>query len=311
MKTVVMLSILLFGAESQDRQDVIVVVGAAGAPEYGESFNTWSQRWKAAAEQGGAELLLIGQSKSDENTDHTRLRQAIADRAGPSRESLWLIFIGHGTFDGRQAKFNLRGPDVTAEELADWLKPVDRPLAVVNSASASAPFINRLSASDRVVATATKSGYEQNYARFGEYLSAAIADPSADLDKDEQTSLLEAYLSASKKTAEFYADEGRLATEHALLDDNGDGRGTPATWFRGVRATQKASDGTTIDGLLAAQFVLIRNPREAMIPPALREQRNKLEVHIAELRERKPQMDQEAYYSELESLLIQIAEIYR
>ncbi len=306
-----MLSMLLFGAESQDRQSMIVVVGAVGAPEYGNSFNTWSQRWKAAAERGGAELLLIGQDNSSEDTDRARLHQAIADRIGWSREPLWLILIGHGTFDGRRAKFNLRGPDVTAEELAEWLKPVDRPLAIVNCASASAPFINRLSAPNRVVITSTKSGYEQNYARFGDHLSAAIADPRSDLDKDDQTSLLEAYLSASKKVAEFYAEEGRLATEHALLDDNGDARGTPANWFRGVRATQKASDGATIDGLLAARFVLVRSPHEAAIPSQQREQLDRLEVQIAELRERKQRMDEEAYYGELEALLIQIAEIYR
>jgi hypothetical protein len=256
-------------------------------------------------------MLVICQDDSDESTDRARFQKAIADRAGPSREPLWLVLIGHGTFDGRQAKFNLRGPDVTADELAEWLKPLDRPLAVVNCASASAPFINRLSAPDRVVVTATKSGYEQNYARFGEHLSTAIADSAADLDKDEQTSLLEAYLAASKRTAEFYADEGRLATEHALLDDNGDARGTPATWFRGVRAKQKASDGATVDGLLAARFVLMRSPREVAIPSELRERRDKLELQIADLRERKQQMDEAAYYSEVEALLIQIAEIYR
>jgi hypothetical protein len=255
-------------------------------------------------------MLLIGHDDTVDS-DRTQLQRAIAARAGPSLEPLWLILIGHGTFDGRQAKFNLRGPDVTAEEMAAWLEPLDRPLAIVNCASASGPFINRLSGPGRVVVTATKSGYEQNYARFGDHLSAAIADPGADLDKDEQTSLLEAYLAASKKVAEFYADEGRLATEHALLDDNGDARGTPATWFRGVRAVQRANDGATVDGLLATRFVLVRSPREAAIPPELRERRDQLELQVANLRERKQQMDEDAYYRELESLLIQIAEIYR
>jgi hypothetical protein len=130
------------------------------------------------------------------------------------------------------AKFNLRGPDLTATELALDLQPFTRPLVIINAASASAPFMNLLKGPDRIVVTSTRSGYQQNYARFGLYLAEAIADPRGDLDKDGQTSVLEAYISAAQSVAEFYKTEARLATEHALLDDNGDGRGTPADWFR-------------------------------------------------------------------------------
>ena len=172
------------------------------------------------------------------------------------------MFIGHGTYDGHAAKFNLRGPDLSAEELAEWLAPMKRPIAVIQCASASAPFINRLAGENRVVITATKSGDEQNFARFGQYMSAAIADPRADLDKDGQVSLLEAYLTACRQVDEFYEQEARLATEHALLDDNGDGLGTPAAWFRGLRATQRAKDGASLDGTRAHQFHLVASDRE-------------------------------------------------
>ena len=93
-------------------------------------------------------------------------------------------------------------------------------------------------AQNRVVVTATRSGDEQNFARFGQYLAEAIADPRADLDKDGQVSLLEAFLTASSRVDEYYRTRSQLATEHALLDDNGDRLGTPADWFRGVRATE-------------------------------------------------------------------------
>jgi hypothetical protein len=132
---------------------------------------------------------------------------------------------------------------VSDKELADWLRPCNRPLAVIDCASASAPFLNKLSAPGRVVVTATRTGGEVHYARFGDYLSAAIADPAADLDKDGQTSLLEAFLAASHQTAEFYKQAGRLATEHALLEDNGDALGTPADWFQGTRAVRAAKAG--------------------------------------------------------------------
>src|SRR5213075_927990 len=98
----------------------------------------------------------------------------------------------------------------------------------------------------RVIVAAARSGYEQNYARFGQYMAEAIADPTADLDKDGQTSLLEAFLTASRRVAEYYATEGRMVTEHALLDDNGDGFGTPADWFRGIRAVKAAKDGAPL-----------------------------------------------------------------
>ena len=100
-------------------------------------------------------------------------------------------------------------PGCPAAELAVWLKPFRRPLAVINTASCSAPFLNLLSAANRVVITATRSGYEQNYTRFGQYLAEALADPGADLDKDGQVSLLEAFLTASHQAAEFYKVQGR------------------------------------------------------------------------------------------------------
>ena len=218
--------------------------------------------------------------------DRERLRAVLAEKAAatarrrhaqPARP-LWIVLIGHGTFDGREAKFNLRGPDVTDLELAEWLAPIKRPVVVLDCTSASGPFLNRLSGENRVVVTATKSGHELNFARFGQYLAEAIADPRADLDKDGQVSLLEAFLTASSRVDEYYRTHSQLATEHALLDDNGDKLGTPADWFRGVRATRRAKDGAALDGLRAHQLHLIPSDRERDIPPAVRQRRDQLEL---------------------------------
>src|SRR5207248_10685476 len=114
--------------------------------------------------------------------------------------------------------------------------------------------VHTLSATNRVIVAAARSGYEQNYARFGQYMAEAIADPQADLDKDGQTSLLEAFLMASRRVGEFYNTAGRLATEHALIEDNCDGLGTPAEWFRGIRTVKKAKEGASADGLRAHQM---------------------------------------------------------
>jgi hypothetical protein len=168
----------------------------------------------------------------------------------------------------------------------------------------------KLAAPNRVVISSTRSGNEQNYARFGRFFAEAIADPKSDLDKDGQVSLLEAFLSGSQRTAEFYKTEGRLATEHALIDDNGDGLGTPAEWFRGVRATKQAKNGTTLDGTRAHQFHLIRSAAELQLSADTRARRDALELKISRLRDAKAKLPAETYYAELEKLLLELAAIY-
>lgn len=293
-----------------DKPTVIVVVGAVGEEEFGKDFEKWVRLWEKASEQGGAKNVAFGLGETNETSDLERLKQTLSDEPKDSAGELWLVLIGHGTFDGKEAKFNLRGPDLSAAELAEWLKPFRRRTAVINGASSSGPFINKLSASGRVVVTATRSGYEQNYARFGQFISEAIGDVKADLDKDGQVSLLEAFLTASRRVAEFYEAEGRLATEHGLLDDNGDGLGTPADWFRGIRAVKKASDGASLDGLRAHQLHLIRSEQEQKLSPVVRVRRDELELSIVRLREGKGRMDEDKYYRQLEELLLELAKLY-
>jgi hypothetical protein len=289
---------------------VIVVVGAAGSPEYGAQFVKWARLWEQACSKGGAKFISIGLEEVQKPDDRTTLQQRLAAQSQQNDAPLWLVLIGHGTFDGRTAKFNLRGPDISANDLAEWLKPVIRPLIVINTASSSAPFLNILSGPDRVVITATKSGYEQNYTRFGEYLAGAIAEPEADLDKDGQTSLLEAFLTASHRVDEFYLAAGRLATERALLDDNGDGLGTRADWFRGIRPAQTAEDGAALDGYRTHQFHLVHSEAENKMPLELRAKRDKLELEVMALRDSKDKLTEEEYFSRLETMLINIAQIY-
>jgi hypothetical protein len=161
-----------------------------------------------------------------------------------------------------------------------------------------------------VVISATKSGFEQNYTRFGRYLAETIAEPQADLDKDGQTSLLESFLAASNHTNEFYSAAGRLVTEHALLDDNGDGLGTRADWFRGIRPIQKAEGGASPDGYRAHQFHLVHNEAENKMPAQLRDRRDRLELEVIRLRDAKESFPEDEYYSRLEKLLCEIAQIY-
>lgn len=303
---------LCLTAGLDDRPTLLVVVGAPGTPEYGAMFQRWADQWQTAAKKGSVATRRIGLDPEAGETDRERLRRFLAEPAhATATEPLWIILIGHGTFDGRDARFNLRGPDVSERELAEWLGPVKRPVAVINCASGSAPFLNHLSAAKRVIVTATRSGHELNFARFGQYLAEAIADPTADLDKDGQVSLLEAYLTACSRVAEFYKTNARLATEHALLDDNGDQMGTPPDWFQGVRAVKRAKDGAPVDGIRAHQLCLVPSERERSIPPTVRHKRDELELSLANLRDQKDRLGEDDYYQRVETILVQLARIYR
>jgi hypothetical protein len=294
----------------EDRTTVILVVGAPGDAEHGTNFLKQAATWQKACAQADARAITIGLDSSAATNDYELLRQTIACQAEQGIAQLWLVLIGHGTFDGKEARFNLRGPDVSASDLANWLKPFHRPIAVIDTTACSGPFLNKLSATNRVIITATRSGSEQSFARFGQYFADALTDPQADLDHDGQVSLLEAFLTASRQTSESYKLQGRLVTEHPLLEDNGDGFGTPPDWFRGLRVTKKANDSASPDGLLAQQFRLIPSPEERNLTPEQIAQRDALEKAVLLHREKKGQMPEEDYYRELEKLLVQLARCY-
>jgi hypothetical protein len=171
--------------------------------------------------------------------------------------------------------------------------------------------VNRLSKANRIVVTATKSGTEQNYARFGEYFSRAIASPESDLDHDDEVSVHEAFLRASAEVRQFYETEARIATEHALLDDNGDGKGTPASMFQGTRPAATAKDGAQLDGAIALRVTL--SPAGLRLPLTASElkERSAIEDQLDQLRTRKDELSGEAYDAELEPLMLRLAKIYQ
>jgi len=294
---------------AQTSPTVILVVGAPGEPEYGSNFLQQASLWEKACQQGNARAVTIGVDYPEGTNDLDLLKATLAELPKQSSAPLWLVLIGHGSFDGKEAWFNLRGPDFSGSDLAGWLKPFQRPMAVINTASCSGPFINKLSATNRVVITATRSGNEQNFARFGQHLARALTDSQADLDQDGEISLLEAFLTASHEANEFYKAQGRLITEHALIDDNGDGLGTPVEWFRGLRAARKAKDSVT-DGALAQQFCLVPSPAERALSPEQITQRDALEKQVLALRDKKSSIPEDDYYQQLETLLLQLARFY-
>lgn len=294
--------------------DLLVIIGAPGEAGYGPRFAAAAAAWKNAATLAGASCTIIGapQDTSDAGTTEDRdgVRQWLQQGDREAGAALWIVYIGHGTWDGREARLNLRGADLSASELGQWLEGESRRLVFVHGGSAAAPFIPALSAPNRVLITGTASGDEVNYARFGEFFALAVANPTADIDQDGQTSLLEAFLYASRQVTDFYQEDARMETEHALLDDNGDRRGTPADWFRGTRAVRRAEDGTAPDGSAARGIALVETVDERSLSPAARARRDVLEQELEALRARRLELTDRDYQIALEGILRELGAIY-
>jgi hypothetical protein len=304
--------------EDAGRTSLILVIGADGDEQYGKIFAEEAEMWRATAAASEVKFAIIGGDKktgdSASTSDKERLQTLLQAEVGVSGEiaqaaPIWIIFVGHGTFDGRTAAFNLRGPDVSSGELAEWLKDCKRPTAVINTTAASAPFLTALSAPGRVVVTATKTGQERNYARFGRFFAKRVTDLTADLDKDERTSLFEAYLAAARDTAEFYKSEGRIATEHPLLDDDGDGKGIRADFFERDKLVKRPAGEQAVDGETAKRFALKPSASDAKLTADQIAERETLETELAMLRGRKAELPENEYFAELERLLLKLARL--
>lgn len=311
--TIALGSAFAWAAEPVKRDlKVLIVVGAHGSEEYRKHFTEEAKLLQEVCVKAGVAGDVIGLQPEDaKQTDAARIKTWLEGIATKPERALWLVLIGHGTFDGREAKFNLRGPDITAADLAGWLKPVTGEVAVIQTASASAPFLKALAAPNRVLISATKSADEVFYTRFGRYFAQAISGSAeADLDRDTQVSLLESFLWSSKQVDRFFETEGRLATEHALLEDNGDGIGTRADAFTGLRLAKPPADGKIGDGQLARQRSLLLSDGDATLTDDQRKRRDELERQVEALRAKKAQMPEAEFYQQLEKLMLEIAKLY-
>jgi hypothetical protein len=216
-------------------------------------------------------------------------------------DQLLVLLIGHGTsLDGDEAKFNLVGPDLSASEWADLVKPIPGRMVFVNATGASFPFLRRLAGRGRIVLTATDSAAQQFETVFPEYFVKAFDDPAADLDKNNRVSMWEAFTYASTGVKQWFEQKGQLPTERPLLDDTGAGIGREAQ-----------NPGT--DGAIARVTYL--EPEAALMLPAdtalavLVKRRAELETQLEELKARKESTPTEQYDAELEKVLVEIARI--
>ena len=288
----------------------IIINGASGEPAYAKQFEQWTASLRAAllGRFGFVKdrVKLLTEKPSDSSAAPAtaeEVRKAFASlRTELNSDNVLFVFlIGHGSFD-KEAKFNLVGPDLSAGDYNALLSALPtRRVIVFNLASASGEFIKPLAAKGRIVVTATRSGQETNATRFTEYLLVALLAADSDADQDGHISVLEAFNYANRLTAEFYTRAGRLATEHALLEDNGDGVGH-----------QKLEGG---DGLLArATYLDALSVEQAATNAAiakLMRDRTRLEGEIGQLIARKRDLPEAEYEARLEKLFIELAKVNR
>lgn len=307
-------SVLLFFNVSQAEtkeveHELLLIIGAPGEDRFEEGFRSAANAWEKAAASTNAAITIVGLDESDQQ-DLSRIEEWVTSLKNETAIPAWIVYIGHGTHTQRNTLLNLRGPDLSADTLGDWLDPLERTLIFIHGGSASAPFINRLSKTNRILMTATRSGTELNYARFGERFAQVIASREGDANQDGQVSLLEAFVATAQSVEQFYEEEGRLASEHALIDDNGDAVGTPSDWFRGERLIKQPKDDSIPDGFRSRQIAFIASEQERLLTPDQRFARDRLEAELESLRSKKSAMDQNEYYQKLENVLLKLGEIY-
>lgn len=285
---------------------LVIIVGLGGEPKYTESFDALAMTMIQAAEKKygipAARIRYLGEKAAEPAVPAYRGRSTrenvekalgtVAAEAGPG-DLVFILLIGHGSFQSGESRFSLPGPDMAASDFAPLLARLSaQQVAFVDSASASGDWIQPLRGKGRTIVTATKSGMERNATEFPRYFVEAFAGDKADTDKDERVSVLEAFTYARREVERFYETGHRLLTEHALLDDDGNSEGVLArTLFLGGDRGGSAAEAASADPRLAD----------------LQRQRREVEQKIALLKSRKDQMPADQYEDALETLLVELA----
>ena len=296
---------VLAGATWAAAQDsyVVVVTGVAGDDEHAKRFHGWATTLiDAAKTKDGVPDTNITYLGDKPDMDAARIRgrstsenvqKVVADIAAKAHpgDQVVIVLIGHGSFDGNLAAFSMPGPDMTVADWAAQLKKLSaQKVAFINTTSSSGAFLPAVAAPGRTVDTATKTGGERNEAMFGEFLVEAFGDAAADADRNGHVSVQEAFNYADNKVVKAYQQAGLLRTEHAAIDDGGNGK-LAATQFL---TAHPGDGGLKVDVSDPAMRALVAE-REA------------IQKDIDALKEKKDTLDPARYDQEMERLLTNLA----
>ena len=297
--------VALPGAALAETRWAVIVSGASGGEKYAEQMRAWRTDLQTAlVDRYGfkpehVRLLVDETVKTGEAANAANVRKVFGEikAKGAKDDFVLVVLLGHGTYDGDVAKFNLVGPDLTAKDWTDLLSGVGGRLAVVNTTEASFPFLGSLTSKGRIVITATDSAAQKYATVFPEYFVKSMKEASSDLDKNGRTSIFEVFAAASAAVKQHYEQRGQLATERALIDDNGDGKGR--------EASADGPDG----GFARIAYLDAENPAEAANPElaALVRRRRALEAEAEELKLKKAEMPEAQWNAQFEKLMLDLA----
>ncbi len=304
-------------AAQEGNRYALLIGGLGGEAAYVEAFRGYLFETRQALEQrfGFDEVRVLAepQLEGEAFVDGVATSEAIEaafrrfGQKATAADQFYVFLFGHGSYDGERAYLNIPRRDLSDADYARLVASVQAGRVVfVNTASASAPFVEALSGPDRVVVTATRRGTQRNRTLFPQFLVEALSSPAADLDKNGDWSVQELFTYASEKTAQYFSDAGQLATEQALLEDTGDGQGFRVEEL--AEAGEGSLAGVTYLGRRATALADAGGVNNAALREMLRE-KEEIERTVADLKRRKGGLDEDAYYAQLETLFVRLARL--
>ena len=299
------LALALLPACAQAELYITIVQGLGGETVYEDQFDEQRNKIEAASRT----LTATDKVSSFSGEGATRaavlehFRQLNSRMTADDRAVIYLI--GHGSYDGFDYKFNISGPDLAATDVKQILDALPgRNHLLLNTSSTSGALIEAITgepaprddAADTAAAgapgkylliAATRNGNERNATHFGQYFAEALGSEAADLNKNNNISVQEAFDFAAREVATYFEEGGKLATEHPQL------RGEGAAQFSLARLDEIEQNPSSADPQL----------------DELQQQRLAVETQIEELQLRRNEMTNTAYIEQLQTLILRSAEL--
>jgi hypothetical protein len=153
---------------------------------------------------------------------------------------LWIFFLGHSNSKAGNVNFNLPGKDISSRTIGSYLSKADKDSKMVlfQTTSASGKFLKQLATPGRIIISATDVNTPDNETEYPLALVEVLEDPKSDLNQDGYLSVFEIFCETKRKVEAVYEKDNLFQDEHALLDGNGDGRGTGLPSERDALPTQ-------------------------------------------------------------------------
>jgi hypothetical protein len=257
----------------------LIISGLGGHPDYEVEFQRHASQLANRLKEVSEDVTLLVGDTADTQTVQLALSELKARLR--SDDTLLFAYVGHSSYDGERFKFNVIGSDFSATELGGWLEDsrAENEILIVTGASSGA-VQDVLAADNRTLITGTRSGEQKNATVFGRFFTAALDDEAADVDKDKRITALEAFRYAETGIERYYGDAGEMTTENPVTS---------------------GPDPVLVLAVLESQLA---------VDPArnhLYTRRSELEQDIARLRDRKAEYSPDAYFAELQKLLLDMA----